>query len=358
MLPGIVQASYAMPDAHWGYGFPIGGVAAFDAERRRRGVGRRRRLRHLLRRAHPAHRVCSRRRHRAVQKHAGRCAVRNIPAGLGSTGDDPPERREMDAMLRGRRRWAVQQGYGSEADLERIEERGRMAGAKPEQVSDQAKKRQRDEMGTLGVGNHYLEVQEVAEVFDADSGRRLRPAPGRRRGQHPLRLARPRPPDRHRVPQRMAIAAAQLRHHAAGPRAGLRADRFAHRRRTTSAPCAPASTARWPTARSSPTWRARSSRAVLPGGTADAAVRRVAQHLQGRDAHRRWPAHAQLYVHRKGATRAFGPGHPDLPAALRAAGQPVLIGGTMGTALLRPGRHRHRRGPVLRAPPATAPGAP
>jgi len=105
-LPDIVKASYAMPDANWGYGFPIGGVAAFDPDL------------------------------------------------------------EMDAMLLGGARWAVENGWGFTEDLERIEESGQMLHAKPDEVSQQAKQRQRDEMGTLGSGNHYLEVQEVTAVFE------------------------------------------------------------------------------------------------------------------------------------------------------------------------------------------------
>src|SRR5208337_190555 len=91
---------------------------------------------------------------------------RNIPAGLGSTGKLVLDTSQMDAMLKGGAHWAVAQGYGEDADLERIEEHGRMDGADPKAVSDQAKARQRDEMGTLGSGNHYLEVQEVTQLHD------------------------------------------------------------------------------------------------------------------------------------------------------------------------------------------------
>ena len=170
-LPGIVAASYAMPDAHWGYGFPIGGVAAFDGRRRRRGLGRRRRLRHLLRRAHAAHRPPRRRRRTRRKRGWPTCSIARIPAGLGSTGAIRLSAAGMAAMLKGGARWAVQQGYGTEADLAHIEEHGCVAGADPAAVSEQAKKRQRDEMGTLGSGNHYLEVQVVSEIFDEAAAR-------------------------------------------------------------------------------------------------------------------------------------------------------------------------------------------
>ncbi|MDH5470129.1 MAG: RtcB family protein, partial [Gammaproteobacteria bacterium] len=168
MLPGIVQASYAMPDAHWGYGFPIGGVAAFDAGEggvvSAGGVGfdiscgvR------CLTTGLQVDAVM------AVQKALADGLYRDIPAGLGSSGSIRLNPAAMDAMLSGGARWAVEQGYGVAADLERTEERGRMSGAQPECVSAHAKQRQRDEMGTLGSGNHYLEVQQIAEVYDSDA---------------------------------------------------------------------------------------------------------------------------------------------------------------------------------------------
>ena len=90
-----------------------------------------------------------------------------MPAGVGSVGRLHLDAAEMDAMLTGGARWAVDRGYGTAADLERIEEHGCMPGAKPDEVSDHAKNRQRDEMGTLGSGNHYLEVQQVVKIFDS-----------------------------------------------------------------------------------------------------------------------------------------------------------------------------------------------
>ena len=164
-LPGIVDAAYAMPDAHWGYGFPIGGVAAFDPQEggivSAGGVGFDiscgvRTLLTGLRRGDIE----------GLKRDLADSLFRNIPAGVGSTGKITLDEREMDAMLEGGAHWAVAQGYGAPADLERIEERGCMAGARPELVSDDAKRRQRKETGTLGSGNHYLEVQHVADVFD------------------------------------------------------------------------------------------------------------------------------------------------------------------------------------------------
>jgi len=169
-LPGLVGPAMTMPDAHWGYGFPIGGVAAFDAERggvvSAGGVGFDiscgiRCLRTDL--------VWS-----SVQPWAKALAdslFRAIPAGVGEQGELRLSEPELDeVMLRGAA-WAVRRGFGSEADLTMIEEGGHVAGAVPENVSEIAKARQRGEMGTLGSGNHYLEVQVVDAIYDAAAAR-------------------------------------------------------------------------------------------------------------------------------------------------------------------------------------------
>ena len=163
-LPGIVKASYVMPDGHWGYGFPIGGIAAFDANEggvvSAGGVGFDiscgvRCLRTGLQADHIE----------SVKEQLADTLFTHIPAGLGSTGDVHLDDAEMTAMLLGGARWAIDRGWGSREDLERIEEHGSMPGAEPKHVSHKARNRQRDEMGTLGSGNHYLEVQRVAEIF-------------------------------------------------------------------------------------------------------------------------------------------------------------------------------------------------
>ena len=165
-LPGIVDAAYAMPDAHWGYGFPIGGVAAFDADAggvvSAGGVGF-----DISCGVRSLHTGLQEADLLPVQERLADLLFRRIPAGLGSTGALRLSGAAMGAMLRGGARWAVEQGFGSAADLACIEEGGCMAGAVPAEVSAAAKQRQRDEMGTLGSGNHYLEVQVVDELFDA-----------------------------------------------------------------------------------------------------------------------------------------------------------------------------------------------
>ena len=170
-LPGIVKASYAMPDAHWGYGFPIGGVAAFDPFQggviSAGGVGFDIScgVRTLLT-------GLTAEELEPVKEPLADTLFRKIPAGVGSTGDISLSHKEMDAMLMSGAEWAVARGYGTTEDLKRIEENGCMAGARPDMVSDRAKRRQRDEMGTLGSGNHYLEVQRVAPSSPPTSHRR------------------------------------------------------------------------------------------------------------------------------------------------------------------------------------------
>ncbi len=163
-LPRIVRAAYAMPDAHWGYGFPIGAVGAFDPEEGGvvfgGGVGF-----DISCGVRTLHTGLDRAAVMAVQKELADALYYRVPVGVGSTGGIRLSDRKMDAMLAGGACWAVGQGCGRPEDLGCIEERGRVDGADPQQVSDRAKQRQRDEMGTLGSGNHYLEVQEVTEIY-------------------------------------------------------------------------------------------------------------------------------------------------------------------------------------------------
>jgi tRNA-splicing ligase RtcB len=169
-LPGIVRAAYAMPDAHWGYGFPIGGVAAFDPEQggviSAGGVG--------------FDISCGVRTHITgldreaiikVQKPLANALFSKIPAGLGSRGSIRLDQTQMTNMLAGGAVWALEEGYGDPRDLEFIEEHGQSSEADPEQVSERTRERQRREMGTLGSGNHYLEVQEIAELLDQEAAR-------------------------------------------------------------------------------------------------------------------------------------------------------------------------------------------
>src|SRR6516225_10433513 len=327
-LPGIVKASYAMPDAHWGYGFPIGGVAAFDPDQggviSAGGVGF-----DISCGVRCLHTGLTRADITPLQKDLADALYYRIPAGVGSTGAIRLGAAEMDAMLVGGARWAVENGWGLAADLERIEESGQMLHAKPDEVSQHAKQRQRDEMGTLGSGNHYLEVQEVTAVFEPSIAQVF----GLEIGDIVVMIHCGSRGLGHQIGteflKRMALSAEQHgirlsdRELACAPinsdlgRTYLGAMRAAIN-------CALAN-------RQILTHLVRQVFADLLPQSVLSLLYDVSHNTCKVEEHRTNGESRKLYVHRKGATRAFGPGHPDLPEPLRAAGQPVLIGGSMGT---------------------------
>jgi tRNA-splicing ligase RtcB len=328
-LRGIVGASYAMPDAHWGYGFPIGGVAAFDPNAggviSAGGVGFDIScgVRTLLT-GLPADAV------ERVKPQLADALFRHVPAGVGSRGRLHLNDDELDAMLTGGARWAVERGYGVSRDLEQIEDDGRSPDAAPREVSRQARDRQRDEMGTLGSGNHYLEVQRVTQIFAPDvaeafglrqhevvisihcGSRGL----GHQIGTEFLRRMVTQLAESHvEIPDR-ELACAPIdsdlgRAYLGAMRGGIN--------------CALAN-------RQILTHLVREAfTSVLPETRLDVLydVSHNTCKIEGHDIDGR---RTSLFVHRKGATRALGSGRPDLPERFRPFGQPVLIGGTMGTA--------------------------
>jgi len=328
-LPGIVDAAYAMPDAHWGYGFPIGGVAAFDPEEggvvSAGGVGFDiscgvRTLLTGLQRTDIE----------GAKRDLAESLFRNIPAGVGSTGKVTLDEREMDAMLEGGARWALTQGYGVPADLERIEEGGCVMGARPDAVSEQAKRRQRDEMGTLGSGNHYLEVQEVIAVYDDPTASAF----GLRLGEVVVSIHCGSRGLGHQIGteflREMAIAAPG--HNIALPDLELA--------------CAPIRSElgeRYLGAMRAAINCALANRQILahltrrvfghffPDRTLDLLFD-VSHNTCKEEWHDVAGRRRRLFVHRKGATRALGAGHSDLPRDFSTIGQPVFIGGSMGTS--------------------------
>jgi tRNA-splicing ligase RtcB len=327
-LRGIVKASYAMPDAHWGYGFPIGGVAAFDPDEggvvSAGGVGF-----DISCGVRCLHTGLTVEDVMPVQRALADILYHKIPAGVGSTGAIHLNEEQMDAMLSGGAKWAVEKGWGTAADLERIEEHGQMKHAKPANVSSHAKKRQRDEMGTLGSGNHYLEVQKVARIFDAETAQVFglkeddvvvsihcgSRGLGHQIGTDFLRM--------------MAIAAGQYgivlpdRELACAPINSPVGEEYLGAMRA-AINCALAN-------RQIITHLVREAFAHIIPKARLPLLYDVSHNTCKIEEHAIDGKTQKLYVHRKGATRAFGPGHPDVPPALRSVGQPVLIGGSMGT---------------------------
>lgn len=329
MLPGIQKASLAMPDAHWGYGFPIGGVAAFDAEQAgvvsAGGVGFDVScgVRTLLT-GIAAQEISQ------IKEPLADSLFRAIPAGVGSTGKLHLNADEMDAMLTGGAAWAVGHGYGLPEDLDRIEEHGQMKHAKPGEVSDHAKTRQRDEVGTLGSGNHYLEVQKVVEIYDSA----VASAFGLRHGDAVISIHCGSRGLGHQIGtdflKRMVIAAKSYgielpdRELACAPINSELGQSYLGAMRA-AINCALAN-------REVITHLVRQTFAEIVPKANLKLIYDVSHNTCKVEVHAIDGEKKRLFVHRKGATRAFGPGHPDLPEALQAIGQPVLIGGTMGTA--------------------------
>lgn len=325
MLPGIVGASYAMPDAHWGYGFPIGGVAAFDPDEggviSAGGVGF-----DISCGVRCLHTGLKQAQIISAQEALADALFERIPVGVGSTGVVHLDPQQMDAMLSGGASWAIDRGWGLREDLERIEERGRMRGADPSRVSERAKRRQRDEMGTLGSGNHYLEVEKVTAVYDRYAAQVF----GLELGDAVVMIHCGSRGLGHQIGTEfltlMAAAAAGYgidlpdRELACAPiRSQLGRDYLGAMRAAIN--CALAN-------RQILTHLVRGVFADILPDARLTLLYDVSHNTCKAEEHRS----LQLYVHRKGATRSFGPGHPEVPEPLRAIGQPVLIGGSMGTA--------------------------
>ncbi len=328
-LPGIVKASYVMPDAHCGYGFPIGGVAAFEPDKggivSAGGVGfdiscgvRTITTGLTIEQIEP------------VKKTLAELLARKIPAGVGSKGKINLNNKEIDKMLIGGARWAVEKGYGTSQDLSHIEENGTSSGADPTCVSDYAKQRQQKQVGTLGSGNHYMEIQQIDEVYDSNIAETF----GLYKGQVVISIhcgsrglghqigtdylkimTNAAKSYKLEIPER-ELASAPLnssvgKDYLAAMRAGINCA-LANRQVLTHL-------------------LRQAFAAVFP----DAQLKLlydVSHNTCKQELHTVNGKQKRLFVHRKGATRAFGPGHPDLPPIFQATGQPVIIGGSMGTA--------------------------
>jgi tRNA-splicing ligase RtcB (3'-phosphate/5'-hydroxy nucleic acid ligase) len=331
-LPGIVGRSIGMPDIHWGYGFAIGGVAAFDPEEggviSPGGVG--------------YDINCGVRLHRS-DLHVDEVRPRlsdlmddlfgRIPAGVGRGYRRfilSPD--QVTAILRKGAAWAVQEGYGWPRDLERIEDGGTLAGADPDRVSDRAVTRGRDQVGTVGSGNHFIEVGYVDRIFDPDAAAGMGLAEGTvtifvhsgSRGlgyqvcDDYLDLMR-KVQDRYGIelPDRqlacVPVKSDEGRRYIGAMRA---AANYAFANRQLMG------------------YRIRESFGQVFGSDPEALglelVYDVAHNNAKLERHRVDGRERDLWVHRKGATRAFPPGHPDLPDRYREMGQPVFIPGDMG----------------------------
>jgi tRNA-splicing ligase RtcB len=326
-LPGIVEASYAMPDMHWGYGFPIGGVAATDVDRggvvSPGGVGFDiscgvRLLTAELDRAELPIEPIMDGLDRAVPRGAGKGAVWTLPG-----------RRELERVLLGGSRYAVEQGHGTQRDLDRCEDGGAVDDADPAQVSARAMERGLQQVGSLGSGNHFLEVQAVDEVLDEPAAAAF----GLRAGQvcvmihtgsrglgHQICTDHVRVMERAMAEFGISVPDRQL---ACAPVESTQGRAYLG---------AMAAAANYGRANRQLLAEAASRVFQRVTGGPLQLVYDISHNLAKIEEHDVDGERRRLCVHRKGATRALPPGHPELPPDLREIGQPVLIPGSMGTA--------------------------
>ncbi len=331
-LPGIVGASLAMPDAHWGYGFPIGGVAAFDAEEgvvSPGGVGYDINcgVRMLATRI-DADDVVNDLRSLASMLFS------RIPSGLGSRGSIKLSRSELLKVAKKGARWAVEQGMGTTEDIEFTEEGGCLEIGDLSMLSDRALQRGTDQVGTLGSGNHFIEIQRVDEIFDQAGA----DAYGLRRGQLVVMLHSGSRGFGYQICDDFLKTMA---------REAVRAGIELPDRQLACAPLKSSAAGQYLDAMGAAANYAWANRQVMahnvrevfaeffstsPQSLGMRLVYDVCHNIAKRETHLVDGREQKLVVHRKGATRAFGPGERGVPSRYTAVGQPVLIPGDMGRA--------------------------
>jgi len=330
-LPGIKKYSLAMPDIHWGYGFAIGGVAAMDEEEgviSPGGVGYDincgvRILRTDL-------------KYDEVLKYLDKlldALFYNVPSGVGSEGKIRVSERELrEVMVKGAR-WAVEKGFGWNEDLERTEERGEMKGANPDKVSRRAIERGLPQLGSLGSGNHFLELQKVEKIFDKQIAEKMGLFEGG-------------------VCVMVHCGSRGLGHQVADDY--IKVMMKAMEKYKISLPdkqlaCAPfkspegqdyfsamicAANYAWCNRQMIAHWVREAFEKVFGKKAEEIGMKLiydVAHNIAKREIHKIDDKEIPVIVHRKGATRAFPPNHKDVPSCYKDIGQPVLIPGSMGT---------------------------
>ncbi|MBT7102290.1 RtcB family protein [archaeon] len=320
-LPGILRASYAMPDMHQGYGFPIGGVAAFDVDKgviSPGGVGYDincsvRLLKTNLTEADL----------KGKEQEIAHSLFRTIPSGVGRGGDLKLSDDELDEVLVGGAQWAVEKGYGKDDDWKHIEDEGKLGGAEPKFVSGRAKGRGRGQLGSLGAGNHFLDVLIVDEVFD----KRVAEIFGLEKGQ---------------VVMLIHCGSRGLGHQVASDYIKAMEDEYGvpeYDRELVNAPIKSELGRKYLGAMNCAANFAYANKQLITHfvrenmknyfADFEAEVvydicHNIAKFEKFED--------KEVLVMRKGATRSFGPGREEIPEDYRTVGQPVLLPGSMGTA--------------------------
>jgi tRNA-splicing ligase RtcB len=331
-LPGIVGYALAMPDIHQGYGFTIGGVAATrypSGVISPGGVGYDINCGVRL--------LISDLEAEEIKPHISTlisALYRNVPSGVGKKGNIKLSPRQMDQVLEKGAAWAVKQGYGPQEDLERIEERGAMAGAEARAVSSRAKERGKNQLGTLGSGNHFLEIEEVVEVYDEEVADTFGLFPG----QLAVQIHSGSRGLGHQVctDHVRSLQEAVKKYHIELPDRELVCTPLdSPEGRDYFAAMAGAANYAWANRQCLTYLTRRTFEEVLAGKVKSwelTTIYDVAHNIAKIEEYEVDGRRTKLCVHRKGATRAFGPGQPELPEIYRPVGQPVLVPGDMGTA--------------------------
>lgn len=332
MLPGIVGASMAMPDIHTGYGFPIGGVAAFDIKEgiiSPGGVGydincgvR------LLRSNLTKEKVVP------MLKELIEALYNEIPSGVGSKGKLRLSPDDEEKLLEKGAKWAVEKGIGEASDLEKIESGGCLEGADPSIISRKAYERGRAQQGTLGSGNHFLEVQYVDEIYDEKTANAL----GLFRGQITVMIHSGSRGFGHQVCTDFleVMSRATQKYGIILPDRELACAPFnSSEAQEYFAAMKAAANYAWANRQCLMHWTREVFMSVFKASPAELGmtlIYDVAHNIAKIEEHIINGKKTKVVVHRKGSTRAFPPGHPELPAVYRNLGQPVLIPGDMGRA--------------------------
>jgi len=330
-LPGIVGHSLAMPDIHWGYGFPIGGVAAFDMNEgviSPGGVGYDINCGVRLMRS-----GLSRMDIQGKVKELVEVLFANIPSGVGSHRKDLKLNREEERrVLKKGARWAVEKGFGTSEDLAHIEEQGCIEGGDPERVSERAMERGRAQLGTLGSGNHFVEVGYVAEIFDESVARAL----GLWKDQVTVIVHTGSRGLGHQVCDDyirvMMDAARKYQIELPDPQLCCSPVSSPEGRQYFEAMACAANFA-FANRQMITHWVRETFERVFHKGPRDLKldlIYDVCHNIAKIESHTVNGKTKKVCVHRKGATRSFPPEHPDIPQEYRSIGQPVLIPGDMG----------------------------
>ena len=331
-LPGIQKFSIGLPDIHFGYGFSIGGVAAFDASNgviSPGGVGFDINCGVRLLKTNLDHEEVKPKIKELIDT-----LFRNVPSGVGSKGKIRLKEGQIDEVLKNGAEWAVENGYGWEEDLEHLEENGKMEDANPTKVSEKAKKRGIPQLGSLGSGNHFLEVQRIDKIFDEKAAKAYGLEEGKvtvlihtgsRGCGHQICSDYLKIMDKAYKKYNIKIPDRQL---ACAPVNSEEAIEYFQA-------MAAAANYAWANRQMIVHWVRESFEQVFNKPAEDMEMEilyDVAHNIAKKETHPINGFKREVYVHRKGATRAFGPGRKEIPSKYRKIGQPVIIPGTMGTA--------------------------